>query len=35
MLVGQAIKSEEIWQGMKIDNEVFEKVYSNVNKNFK
>lgn len=35
MLVGQAIKSEEIWQEMKIDDEVFEKVYSNINKNFK
>lgn len=35
MLVGQAIKSEEIWQEMNIDDEVFEKVYSNINKNFK
>ncbi len=28
MLVGQAIKSEEIWQDMKIDSSVFEAVYS-------
>ena len=27
MLVGQAIKSEEIWQDMKIDSSVFETVY--------
>ncbi|NME82903.1 shikimate dehydrogenase [Clostridium sp. SM-530-WT-3G] len=35
MLVGQAIKSEEIWQEMKISNEIFDKVYSHINKNFK
>lgn len=28
MLVGQAIKSEEFWQDMKIDDKVFEEVYS-------
>ncbi|HCW54665.1 MAG TPA: shikimate dehydrogenase [Clostridium sp.] len=35
MLVGQAIKSEEIWQEMKIDDEVFNKVYSKIDNNFK
>ncbi|MDO5517849.1 MAG: shikimate dehydrogenase [Clostridium sp.] len=35
MLVGQAIKSEEIWQEIEIDDEVFGRVYSNINKNFK
>lgn len=35
MLVGQAIKSEEIWQETKIHDEVFEKVYEHINKNFK
>lgn len=35
MLVGQAIKSEEVWQEMDIDDEVFDKVFSKINENFK
>lgn len=32
MLVGQAIKSEEFWQGRKIDDKVLEEVYSYIDK---
>ena len=35
MLVGQAIKAEEIWQEMSIDNDVLEKVYECINEQFK
>ena len=35
MLVGQAIKAEEIWQEMSISNDVLEKVYEHINKQFK
>ncbi|MBE6063752.1 MAG: shikimate dehydrogenase [Clostridium butyricum] len=35
MLIGQAIKSEEIWQEIEIDNEVFEKIYLKISENFK
>lgn len=32
MLVGQAIKSEEFWQGRKIDDKVLDEVYSYIDK---
>ena len=35
MLVGQAIKAEEIWQETNISNDVLEKVYENINQQFK
>ncbi len=35
MLVGQAIKSEEFWQGISINDEVMDKVYNDVNEQFK
>lgn len=35
MLVGQAIKAEEIWQEMSINNDVLEKVYEHINEQFK
>ena len=35
MLVGQAIKAEEIWQEMSIGNDVLEKVYECINEQFK
>lgn len=34
MLVGQAIKAEEIWQGYNIDKEVVDKIYEEINSNF-
>ena len=34
MLVGQAIKSEEIWQEMKISNDILEEVYTEINRKF-
>ena len=34
MLVGQAVKAEEIWQEMNIENDVLEKVYECINKQF-
>ena len=34
MLVGQAIKAEEIWQEMSIDNDVLEEVYKCINEQF-
>lgn len=34
MLVGQAIKAEEIWQEMSIDNDVMEEVYKCINEQF-
>ena len=35
MLVGQAIKAEEIWQGIPIDNEVTQELYSIFQDEFK
>lgn len=35
MLVGQAIKAEELWQDRIIDDEVLEKVYNDINERFK
>lgn len=35
MLVGQAIKSEELWQDISISDEVMEEVYSYINVKFK
>ena len=35
MLVGQAIKAEELWQNRIIDDEVLEKVYNDINERFK
>ena len=35
MLVGQAIKAQEIWQDTSINDEVLKEVYSYINKNFK
>lgn len=35
MLVGQAIKAEEIWQEISIDNKVLDEVYREINKQFK
>ena len=32
MLVGQAIKSEEIWQNMKVEDKVFEEIYNDSDK---
>lgn len=34
MLVGQAVKAEEIWQEMSIGNDVLEKVYECINEQF-
>ncbi|MCR6516415.1 shikimate dehydrogenase [Clostridium sp. LY3-2] len=34
MLVGQAVKAEEIWQGKKIDEEVILDIYKNLEKRF-
>ena len=34
MLVGQAIKSQEIWQDLKINNEITDKIYLELSKNF-
>lgn len=34
MLVGQAIKSEEIWQEIEIGNDVLEEVYTDINRKF-
>lgn len=35
MLVGQAIKAEEFWQDREIGNDVLEKVYEEINEQFK
>lgn len=35
MLVGQAIRSEEIWQEVEINDEVFDMVFSKINGSFK
>lgn len=35
MLVGQGIKSQEIWQGLDIDSEIVDKIYCDLEKNFK
>ena len=35
MLVGQAIKAEELWQNRAIDDDVLEKVYNDINEKFK
>ena len=34
MLVGQAIKSEEIWQNTTIDEKVLNEIYEELNKEF-
>ena len=35
MLVGQAIKSEEIWQERNIDNDIIDTIYKELEKEFK
>ena len=35
MLVGQAVKSEEIWQNIKIETEVLDKIYKELDQEFK
>lgn len=35
MLVGQAIKSEEIWQESSIDKDIVDRIYNEININFK
>lgn len=35
MLVGQGIKSQEIWQDRRINTDVIESIYNNLKKNFK
>lgn len=35
MLVGQAIKSQEIWQDIKIDESILNKIYKELDNNFK
>ena len=34
MLVGQAIKSQEIWQDKKIEKEIIDKIYEEIEKEF-
>ena len=34
MLVGQAIKSQEIWQNMKLDEKILNEIYEELNKEF-
>jgi len=35
MLVGQAIRSQEIWQGIKIDKQIMNEIYNEIGKDFK
>ncbi len=34
MLVGQAIKSQEIWQDIKIDNSILDAIYNELKLEF-
>ena len=34
MLVGQAIKSQEIWQNKKLDEKILNEIYEELNREF-